>query len=160
MIAVADFLTGLSKGGLGGMVGASNTPMMVLIMPLDQAVGLLLPILMLGDIFAVAAHWRRWVTRLIWMLILGALIGVALGTWVISNLSPLLLRRGLGVLVLVFLLYRLFEKRILGSLTYQPRRWHGALAGSTAGFTSTLAHAGGPPITIYLLMQNMQPPPL
>jgi hypothetical protein len=94
------------------------------------------------------------------MLILGALIGVALGTWVISNLSPLLLRRGLGVLVLVFLLYRLYEKRILGSLTYQPRRWHGALAGSTAGFTSTLAHAGGPPITIYLLMQDMQPAPL
>ncbi len=157
VLALAAFLTGLSKGGLGGMIGALITPMMVLIMPLDQAVGLLLPILILGDVFAIAAHWRRWEARLIWMLILGALVGVTLGTFVITSLSPLILRRGLGLLVLIFLLYRLLERRITGALTYHSRRWHGALAGSTAGFTSTLAHAGGPPITIYLLMQDLQP---
>jgi uncharacterized membrane protein YfcA len=157
VMAMAAFLTGLSKGGLGGMIGALITPMMVLIMPLDQAVGLLLPILMVGDGFAIVAHWRRWETRLIWMLVLGALIGVTLGTFVITSLSPLLMRRGLGLLVLIFLTYRLFERRIASALTYRSRRWHGALAGSTAGFTSTLAHAGGPPITIYLLMQDLQP---
>jgi len=157
VIALAAFLTGLSKGGLVGMMGVLITPMMALVMPMGEAIGLLLPILMLGDMFAVVAHWRRWDQRRIWILLAGALVGVTLGTFVITILSSSVLRKGLGVLVLIFVFYRLFEKRILGALQYQTRRWHGVLAGSLSGFTSTLAHAGGPPITIYLLMQDLQP---
>jgi uncharacterized membrane protein YfcA len=40
---------------------------------------------------------------------------------------------------------------------YQSQNWHGVLAGSTAGFSSTLAHTGGPPVSIYLLMQDISP---
>jgi uncharacterized protein len=118
---------------------------------------LLLPILILGDTFALAAHWRRWDTRRVLILLSGALIGVSLGTLVLTNISALTLRRGLGVLVILFVIYRLFEKSILTSLNYQSRNWHGVLAGSLSGFTSTLAHAGGPAITIYMLMQNLKP---
>lgn len=139
------------------MMGALITPMMALVMPMDQAIGLLLPILILGDVFAVAAHWRRWDQRRVWVLLIGALAGVTLGTIILTNVPVGMLRRGLGLLVLFFVLYRLFERRILGALHYQTRRWHGLLAGSLAGFTSTLVHAGGPPITIYLLMQDLQP---
>ena len=156
-IALAAFITGLSKGGLGGAMGALTTPMMALVMPVEQAVGLMLPILILSDGFAVAAHWRRWDQRRIWVLLGGALLGVTLGTFVLTSVPPLVLRRGLGVLVVVFVLYRLFERRILGALHYQSRRWHAVLAGSLAGFISTLAHAGGPLIIIYLLMQDLQP---
>ncbi len=42
-------------------------------------------------------------------------------------------------------------------MTYTPRNWHGLLGGGIAGFTSTLTHTGGPPISIYLLMQNISP---
>lgn len=42
-------------------------------------------------------------------------------------------------------------------MTYQPRPWHGILTGAVAGFTSTLAHTGGPPVAIYLLMQQVTP---
>jgi uncharacterized membrane protein YfcA len=156
-VAVAAFLIGLSKGGLGGTMGALITPMMALVMPMEQAIGLLLPILMLGDVFAIAAHWRRWDQRRIWVLLGGALVGVTLGTFILTSVPPLVLRRGLGTLVMIFVVYRIFERRILGALTYQARRWHAVLAGSLAGFISTLAHAGGPPITIYLLMQDLQP---
>jgi len=156
-VALGAFLTGLSKGGLGGMMGALITVLLAQVMPIEQGIGLLLPILMLGDVFAVAAHWRRWDTGLIWVLIPGALLGVTLGTFVITNVSSLALRRGLGVIVILFVFYRFFERRILGWLQYQARRWHGAVAGAMAGFTSTLAHAGGPPITIYLLMQDLHP---
>ncbi|MBN1147062.1 MAG: sulfite exporter TauE/SafE family protein [Anaerolineales bacterium] len=156
-LALAAFLTGLSKGGLGGTMGVLITPMTSLVMPMEQAIGLLLPILMLGDVFALAAHWNRWDRQRIWVLLAGALLGVTLGTFILANLPSLLLRRGLGVLVMIFVTYRLLERRILGVLHYQARRWHAVLAGSVAGFTSTLAHAGGPPITIYLLMQDLQP---
>lgn len=157
VVALGAFLTGLSKGGLGGMMGALITVLLSQVMPIQQGIGLLLPILMLGDVFAVAAHWRRWDKALIWLLIPGALVGVTIGTVVITNLSSSGLRRGLGIIVLLFVAYRLFEGRILTWLQYQARRWHGAVAGAVAGFTSTLAHAGGPPITIYLLMQDLDP---
>ncbi len=157
VVAIACFLTGLSKGGLGGMMGAIITPLLALVIPIELAIGLLLPILILGDAFALAAHWRRWDTRRAFVLLSGALIGVTLGTLVLTNVSTLALRRGLGILVLLFVIYRLFEKRIVRSLQYQARNWHGVLAGSISGFTSTLAHAGGPAITIYMLMQNLPP---
>jgi uncharacterized membrane protein YfcA len=157
VVALAAFLTGLSKGGLGGMTGALITPMMALVMPMEEAIGLLLPILMLGDAFALAAHWRGWDQRRIWILLAGAVAGVTVGTFVITTLPSSVLRKGLGGLVLFFMLYRLCEQRILGALQYQARRWHGLLAGSLSGFTSTLAHAGSPPITIYLVMQNLRP---
>jgi uncharacterized membrane protein YfcA len=157
VVAMAAFLVGLSKGGLGGMMGALITPMMTLVMPLEQAIGLMLPILIFGDLFALAAHWRRWDQSRIWVLLIGALVGVTLGTFVITNVSSTVLRRILGVLVLIIVFYRIIEQRIVGALQYQSRRWHGVLAGSVAGFSSSLAHAGGPPISIYLLMQDLKP---
>jgi uncharacterized membrane protein YfcA len=156
-IALAAFLVGFSKGGIGGAMGVLITPLTALVIPIEQTIGLLLPILILGDMFALAAHWRRWDQRRIWVLLGGALLGVTLGTFILTNISSFILRRGLGVLVIIFVLYRLFERRILGALRYQARSWHAVLAGSLAGFTSTLAHAGGPPITIYLLMQDLEP---
>ena len=157
VIGLAAFLIGLSKGGLGGILGALITPLVALVMPLEEAVGLLLPVLILGDMFALAAHWRRWDTRLIWLLLPGSLIGVTLGTFILTNVPALVLRRGLGVFVLVFVAYRLLQTRILKLLRYQSRPWHGWLAGGTAGFFSTLAHAGGPLIVIYLLMLDITP---
>lgn len=158
MTAAVTFMIGLSKGGLGGMMGALATPLMALALPVDQVIGLLLPILMFADLFAVALHWRRWHTRLILWLLPGTIAGVTIGTFFITNAPTGALRTGLGVIILLFALYKLVEKRLLGALTYHSRAWHAALAGTAAGFSSTLAHTGGPPISIYLLLQNVSPP--
>jgi len=157
VFGIACFLIGVSKGGLGGALGFLITPLMALVMPLNKVVGLMLPVLMIGDVFTLAFYWRKWDARLIWILLAGALVGVTLATFVLVSLPPDLLKKGLAVLVLLFLAYRLLEKRILAHLSYRPRPWHGLLAGSTAGFASTLAHAGGPPITIYMLLQRLDP---
>jgi uncharacterized membrane protein YfcA len=150
-------LTGLSKAGLGGGIGFLMAPMLTLVMPLNKAVGILLPVLMLADIFTLAAYWKKWEMRRIWVLLIGGIAGITLATFVLVSVSADLLKKGLAYLVILFLIYRIFEKRILALLTYQVRPWHGLLAGSTAGFASTLAHAGGPPITIYLLLQRLEP---
>jgi len=157
MAAVVAFIIGLSKGGLGGTLGALATPMMALAMPADQAIGLILPILMLADVFAVALHWGRWDRRLVWLLIPGSIVGVTIGTVFITNAPTTTLRTGLGVIVLLFTLYRLFEKSITTKVRYTSRGWHGQMAGSIAGFSSALAHTGGPPVSIYLLMQDVSP---
>jgi uncharacterized membrane protein YfcA len=157
MIAVVAFMISLSKGGLGGMLGALATPMMALVMPANQVVGLLLPIMLLADVFALAFNWRKWDGRLIWLLLPGAVIGVTIGTFFIANAPVNLLKIMLAAIALSFVIYKIFEKRILGSLKYQERKWHGWLAGTAAGFASSLAHSGGPPIIIYFMLLEVTP---
>jgi hypothetical protein len=157
MTGFVAFLIGLSKGGLGGTPGALATPLMMLVMPAKQVIGLLLPILMFADIFAVAVHWKRWDRRLVILLIPGAIVGVTLATYFIKNAPTRTIQAALGVIVLAFVLYILFEKRIFRAMHYQSHNWHGLVAGTVAGFSSGLAHTGGPPVSIYLLMQNISP---
>jgi uncharacterized membrane protein YfcA len=64
MLAAVTFLVSLSKGGLGGMAGTLSTPLMALVMPVNQVLGLLLPIMLLADVFSIAFHWKRWNGRL------------------------------------------------------------------------------------------------
>lgn len=155
--AVAICLVGLSKGGLGSMLAPISTPLMALIMPADRVIGVMLPILLLADLFAVAAHWQRWDRRYLFLLLPGAVVGVGVGTLFLTSISPLTLRRGIGIIALLFVVYKIFEPRLLQAVPYRPRPWHGVLAGGIAGITSTLAHVGPPPVTIYLLMQEITP---
>jgi len=157
MAALVIFIIGLAKGGLGGTLGVLATPLMTLVMPADQVIGLLLPILIIADMFAVATHWQRWDRKLVLLLIPGSVAGMLVGSLFIASISPDTLRRGIGVITLLFVVYKLLEGRILRFIQYQSRNWHGLLAGIVAGFSSTLAHTGGPPIAIYLLMQNVSP---
>jgi len=157
MFALVVFMIGLAKGGLGGNLGALATPMMALVMPVNKVIGLILPVLMFADIFAVALHWGRWNRRMILLLLPGSVVGVTVATIFITNAPTQMLQLGLGIIILVFAFYKFFEGRMLGILKYQKRDWHGVLAGTIAGFTSTLAHTGGPPISIYLLLQDVTP---
>jgi uncharacterized membrane protein YfcA len=155
--ALACFLVGLSKGGLGGMIGIFITAMISLVLPAEKVIGQVLPLLMIGDVFAVAAHWGEWDRRLVMRLIPGALVGVGASTYLLGTISGEDLRVALGVIVLLFVGYKLLEGRLLRRIDFEPRRIHGWLAGILSGITSTLAHGGGPPVNIFLLIQNLKP---
>jgi uncharacterized membrane protein YfcA len=157
IVALVAFLIGLAKGGFGGLMGALATPLMALVMPVDEVIGLVLPILMFGDLFALAFHWQRWNSRLVLLLLPGALLGVTIGTFFITNAPTEALRNALGIIILTFAIYKFLEKPIMGSLRYESRNWHGLLGGTITGFSSALAHTGGPPVSVYLLMQGISP---
>ncbi len=154
MAALVALLIGFSKGGLGGSLGALATPLMALVVPADQVIGLMLPILMIADVFAVASHWKRWDGRMIGLMIPGAVVGVTLGTFVITNAPTDTLKTILGIIVLIFAVYKLLEARLFRG-TFEVKEWHGVFAGTVAGFSSALAHTGGPPVSIYLLMRRV-----
>jgi uncharacterized membrane protein YfcA len=128
---------------------------MALVMPADQVIGLILPVLMVADVFAVASLWKRWDWRLIILLMPGAVVGVTIGTYFITNAPTKTLKLALGIIVLLFALYKILEARLFNILTYEAKNWHGVFAGTVAGFSSALAHTGGPPISIYLLMRRV-----
>jgi uncharacterized membrane protein YfcA len=155
---VSLFLIGLSKGGVGGMLGPLITATMALAVPADEAIGLLLPLLIAGDAFAIAAHWGKWARQHVIRLLPASVIGVAAAALVVADISPAQLRRGLGLVILLFIGYRLLEGRLIEGIDYRSRPWHGRVAGVVAGFTSGLAHVGGPPVSIYLLLQRLPPP--
>ena len=157
MVALVWFMIGMSKGGLGAMLSAMNVPLLALVLPVKDVIGMMPPVLMLADLFAVGFHWKKWNRRLALLLIPASLIGLTVGTLFLANASGQLVRIVLGVIMLLFAIYKLFEQRLFKMLTYEPRPWHGILAGSVAGFTSSVAHSGGPPVGMYLLLQDLQP---
>jgi uncharacterized membrane protein YfcA len=154
-IMLVALILGLAKGGFGG-IGALLVPLLSTVMPVSEAVGLMLPLLMVGDAFALRAYWRQWDARHLRLLLPGAVIGIVIGLLLLTSLSDDALRRILGTFTLVIAVYKVASDA-LKKVEYAPHNWHGALAGSVSGFSSALANAGGPPITAYLLLQKLQP---
>ena len=157
IIILAGLIIGLAKGGLlGPVAGALILPLLSQAMTVSQAVGVTLPLLMFADVFALRFYWREWETHYLKILLPLAVVGIAMGTTLVATLPDDVLRRLLGVLTLLVVAYK-FTNTYLTGLEYTPRRWHGYLAGWGAGFASSLANAGGPPVTAYLLLQKIRP---
>lgn len=151
-------LIGISKAGFGGGVGAIATPVMALTISVTDAAAILLPILIVADLFSLRHYWNVYDRPSLRRMIPGALVGILLGALFFGYFSDneRTLKLILGIVSLVFVAYQLTRSLILGSLIKsKPPTWAGSLLGGVAGFTSTLAHAGGPPATIYLLPQQL-----
>lgn len=135
-----------------------STPLMALTIPVADAAALLLPLLIACDIFAVRHYWNRSDRRSVGLLLAGALPGVAVGAFFFAYFSEneRALQVGMGVLALVFVLFQVVRALVLGLLEKRrPAAAAGVLMGALSGFASTLAHAGGPPVTMYLLPQKL-----
>src|SRR5260221_697137 len=162
-IGVAALVIGLSKGGLGGTVVAVVTPMLVLVLPpkdAKDAVGMGLPLLLLGDVFAVAMFWKKWDGPMIWRMLPGLIVGVIVGSLLLPVLPSQVVRIGIAVMVLAFCGYKLLEPTIRRRLEQgdsQPNWWNASLFAGTSGVASTVANAGGPIISAYFLMEHLSP---
>src|SRR5215216_4198656 len=126
VIAILGFMIGLAKGGLGGL-GALLTPLLALVLPVALAVGVLLPMLMVGDVFAVTMYWKEWDLDLVRRMLPAGIVGALAGTVLLSSISPNGLRIVLGIFVLVLVGYRFVSDRIQ-ALRYEPRPWHAPAA--------------------------------
>jgi uncharacterized membrane protein YfcA len=158
VIAFCAYLIGLSKGGLGGGLGAVVTPLLALLMPTKLAVGLSLPMLLIGDVFAVAAHRGNWDWKLLREVLPGTVVGVIIGGVAFELIDPILLKRVLGVVALLYCAFALWRRSGGKSLPKGTNLVQTSLFGWATGFTSTLANAGGPVYTIHMLTLNLTPP--
>lgn len=152
----AIILFGVSKGGFGAGFGIVATPMIALVVSPVQAAAILLPILCLMDLFALRAYWGLWVWRELRLLIPASLIGIGIGTVLFEYMSPAIIRLILGAIAIVFTLNHWLHLTTKGDLerpVYPPLV--GSIAGVTAGFTSFIAHSGGPPLDMYLLRRRL-----
>ena len=157
VIAILGFLIGVSKGGFGGL-GALLTPILALVLPVALAVGVLLPMLMVGDAFAVYMYWKEWNLDLVKRALPAGIAGALAGTALLSWLLPDGLRVILGIFVLLLVAYKFFSDRIQ-AMRYEPRPWHAPAAGFLSGIASGMFNNGGPAFSSYLLLQKLKPRP-
>lgn len=151
----AALMLGLAKSGFGSGFGSLATPLLALVMPVPQAAALMLPLLAAADLVGITSLWREADRSLLRKLLPAALVGVLVG-W----LSFGLLSRGsvagiVGGLTLLFLAQQVFfppraDVPVAGKLA-------GGLLGMASGYTSFVAHAGGPPTIAYLLPLRLPP---
>lgn len=151
---LAVILVGLAKGGFAGL-GAAAIPLLALVMDPVAAAGMLLPILMAQDIVSVWAFRKSFDRRTLLLTIPGAMVGIFLGWWFAAAVNADAVRGLVGVIALAFGAYRLLP--LLGKqvrLTGPAPEWLGTVMGGVSGFTSQIAHAGGPPFQIWALSRN------
>ncbi len=153
----AVLIFGVSKGGIGGGLGVLAVPMMALVTSPIQAAAILLPILCVMDLFGLHAYRGIWHRRNIALMLPGALAGIAVGTLTFRYLSDDVVRLIVGAVAIGFVAYHWAGGLVLRrAADHRTRPGPAGLFWSAiSGFTSFVAHAGGPPLHIYLLPQRM-----
>jgi uncharacterized protein len=151
----AVLLLGLSKSGFGAGFGSLAVPIMALAVTVPQAAAILMPILFVMDLMGLAAYRGKWDPKLLRFLIPFGLVGTVIGTLSFRLLDARLVAGIVGVFTLLFLAQRLlFPPR---ADSPPPPKWLGGVLTATSGFTSFVAHAGGPPVTAYVLPLRLPP---
>lgn len=151
---VAVTLTGLSKGGLGGAFGLMAVPLMALAMPPVQAAAILLPVLLAMDAVGLWTWRGKADWGLLRALLPPAVLGIGVGWLAAAVTSDAAVKLIVGLLALGFLARQLAGPRAPAA---GPRRASAWGWGSLAGFTSFVAHAGGPPFQMHVLPLRLDP---
>ncbi|MFW6188877.1 MAG: sulfite exporter TauE/SafE family protein [Planctomycetota bacterium] len=163
---VAALLVGLSKAGFGAGAGLLAVPLMTAVLGPQAMLPVMLLVLITGDVFSIWHYRTDHDKRNLAMLIPGLVLGVAAG-WLALDWfrelphAELWMKRVIGFLAVSFVglqFYRMQREHRLGlpGEPYRPRAAHGVGLGAAAGLTSTLAHAGGPLIMLFMVPQKLE----
>jgi len=151
----AVLLMGISKSGFGSGFGSLAVPIMALAVTVPQAAAIMMPLLFIMDVLGMAAFRRDVDWKLLRFLVPCALLGTLVGTLLFKWVDTRWVAGLVGAITLLFLLQRLvFPPRPDAP---PPPRWLGAVLTVTAGFTSFIAHAGGPPVNAYVIPLKLRP---
>ena len=151
----AVLLLGISKSGFGAGFGSLAVPLMAMSVSVPKAAAILMPLLLVMDLMGIHAFRRHVDWPLFKRLIPWALLGTVIGTVLFGYLSAPVVAGIVGILTLLFLAQRLLFPPRPGAKP--PSRAAGALLTATSGFTSFIAHAGGPPLNAYVIPLKLSP---
>lgn len=151
LLALAAFLTGLSKTGIPGL-GVLTVALFANAIEARSSTGALLPLLICGDVFGVAMYRKHASWPHLWKLFPSVVIGVIAGYFALGRLNNAEVERMIGGILLVMIGLHLWHQRQPKAAEGIPHSWWAAaLAGSLAGFTTMVANAAGPVMILYLL---------
>jgi uncharacterized membrane protein YfcA len=151
--ALSVICFGFAKGGFGG-IGMAATPILALVLPPLQAATILLPILLMQDAISLWAFRKEWDSWNLKVLLPGAVAGIGVAWALAAYVSDAWVKLLIGVIAFVFVLNQWLGLARAAEAT-RPGNVSGIFWGAVSGFTSTLAHAGSPPMNIHVLPQKL-----
>ncbi|MBX3535705.1 MAG: sulfite exporter TauE/SafE family protein [Xanthobacteraceae bacterium] len=151
------FIIAVGKGAFGGGLATLGVPLLSLVMPPIEAAIIVAPITVLTDVFAFGSYRLGNASKpdLRWFLP-AMLMGLALGYFFFVLIDPRLVNIGIGVIAFVFAIDWFIRQRSKSDAVEHPLS--PALAagsGGAFGFTSFVAHSGGPILSAYLLYRGL-----
>jgi|TARA_B110000483_G_scaffold90218_1_gene111439 uncharacterized membrane protein YfcA len=149
----AVLITGMSKGGFGG-IALLAVPLMALVISPIQAAGIMLPILLAMDAQSVWEYRGTYDKRNLMILLPGAMLGILIGGLSAQFIDDDMIRIFVGGIAIVFTFHFFFKGRFAAAVK-NPSAPLGFLLGTSSGFTSFLAHAGAPTFQLYMLPQKL-----
>lgn len=157
LVGLSALLVGVSKTGIPGL-GILMAPLMAMAFPehVRQSTGILLGMLILGDLLAAGYYRRNAEWKHVLRLLPPAILGIATGWWALGRVTDKQLQPIMGVIVLAMLAINYWRTRLRGEKAPIPETWwFGALMGFAAGLTTMMANAAGPVMVIYLLAMRL-----
>ena len=153
---ISVIIVGISKSGFGAGLGILSLPLMASQSSINEALAILLPLLIAIDLVGLGRFIRNANWRILKIIIPPAIAGLLLGMVFFTAITPKVLTLSIGIFTLLFLIQNLVMSRIEVKET-KSYPWLGRAMGLTSGFTSFVAHIGGPPITVYMLREKLLP---
>lgn len=151
-------IIGLGKSGFGGGTGILTTPLFALALGGRSAVGVMLPLLIVCDIFVLSlSYYRRNIDKdTVSVLLPSMLVGIAFGLPVLNIMPDAAFKRFIGLLALFFAAAQAYKDFCLKiDKPVKFNRLLGFALGFGAGFASAIAHQGGVFTTMYMLPQRL-----
>ncbi len=150
------FLIAVGKGAFGGGLATLGVPLLSLVLlPIEAAI-VVAPLVSLMDVFALGSFGPRTWSKpdLLWLLP-SLVLGIALGYFFFTHVDPNLVAAAIGAVTLAFTAdwFLRGRKKPPQKLPVSPPL--ALAAGVASGFTTFIAHAGGPPIAMYLLRRGL-----
>ena len=159
LVACYAAIVGVAKTGVPGIGLLGNVLLISFAagwMAERNVVGFMLPLLIAGDVFALAYYRRHAVWPHLIRLLPWAVVGVVIGHQTLGYVDDEQLRRIIGVVVIVLLAADQWRQLRHGNTGLPARWWIAAPIGIAAGFATMLANAAGPLVMIYLLAMRLR----
>ena len=158
LAAVAAALVGVSKTGIAGL-GMLFVAVFALVIPsTKQSTGIVLPLLIFGDIVAVLSYRRHTQWTHVWRLFPWTAVGVFAGYFAMGRIDDHQARVLIGAIVCAMVtlhLWRRYQADKNPEAVQSHGFWFGVMIGVLAGFTTLVANAAGPLMVIYLLAMRL-----
>ncbi|MBS7610317.1 sulfite exporter TauE/SafE family protein [Candidatus Bathyarchaeota archaeon] len=151
---ITAFSIGLTKTGIPGL-SVLFIPLMAEVFPARASTGIVLPMLMFADIFAVAYYRKHAVWPQLFRLMPWTALGIVIGYLALGRVNDAQLKPIIGVIILImlainFLLGNRKEKAIMPG-----NHWFAAVMGVAAGITTMMANVAGTIVSIYFLAMKL-----
>ncbi|HMO11925.1 MAG TPA: sulfite exporter TauE/SafE family protein [Actinotalea sp.] len=152
---LATFVFGLSKTAVPA-AGSFGAALLTLVLPALPSTGAALPVLIVGDLVALAIYGRHAEARVLLRMLPAVAVGLAAGFAVLDQIDRTVAARVIGALLLVSGAGEILRRRRAAAHggAPAPSRQGSAVSltlGAGAGFSTMVANAGGPMMTLYLL---------